>query len=429
MSVHPAFDHLGSASGIAEYRLRSNGLRVLHLHDGSTPTATFMVTYLVGSRHEPDGLTGATHFLEHLMFKGTDRYNRAAGSSVFQVLQRLGAQVNATTWVDRTNYYALLPSAHVDVAMAIEADRMRGARITPGDVDDERTVILNELDRGENEPSRRLYQAVFRTAFEEHPYRHPTIGWRPDVESVSAGGLRGFYDTYYWPDNAVASVIGDVSVQAALEGVERHFGAIPSAPSALPRVSVTEPAQTGRRVTTVRMRGEPPAVMMAWKAPEGTAPETDALTMLGMVLSSGKSSRLYRSLVDSGLALSQSASVTRFHDPGLFHVYVLLAPGAEHERIEEVVLDAIDSLVRDGIDEAEMRRARAQLRAHEAYSRDGTFAMAAQLNEAIAAGDWRLFVTLRERMDRLTASQVVEAARSRLVDHTLTLGRFVPTEA
>ncbi len=423
---HDAFQCLDAAAGVTEFRHRGNGLRVLHLPDRSTPTVTVMVTYLVGSRNEKAGLTGATHFLEHLMFKGTERYNRASGTSVFQTLQRLGAQVNATTWVDRTNYYAMLPSAHVDVAMTLEADRMRGARFLPGDVEDERSVILNELDRGLNEPARRLYQAVFRTAFERHPYRHPTIGLREDVAAVTPEALRGFYDTFYWPDNAVASVIGDVEEERMLGLVDEIFGAVPRSPAPARPVDAEEPPQTRTRRTTVRMAGEPPAVMMAWKGPRGTDDQADALALLGMVLSSGRLGRLYRALVDRGLAISQAATLTRFRDPGLFYVYALLAPGTDHEAIEHVILNEVARIAEGGVAEEEIARARVQLRAHDAFSRDGPFAMAGQLNEAIAAGDWRLYATLPERIERLRAEDVVSAAERYLREESLTVGRFVP---
>ena len=423
---HDAFERLDSVAGVTEFLHRGNGLRGLHLPDSSTPTATFMVTYLVGSRHEPEGLTGATHFLEHLMFKGTERFNRDAGTSVFQTLQRLGAQVNATTWVDRTNYYAMLPSAHVETAMAIEADRMRGARIRPRDVSDERSVILNELDRGRNEPPRRLYQSVFRTAFDVHAYRYPTIGLREDVAAVTPEALRAFYDTFYWPDNAVASVIGDVDEAAALALVDGHFGSISRAPAAVPETTVREPEQTGRRDVEVRMTGDPPAILMAWKGPAGTDPAADALALLSMVLSSGRTSRMYRGLVDSGLAVGQSASVTRFRDPGLFTIYVMLAPGVDHPSIEEAVRAELKAVVDRGLTDEELERARTKLRAQEAFSRDGPFAMADQLNESIAAGDWTLYATLRDRIERLTADDVVSAAVRTLRDERLTVGRFIP---
>ena len=173
-----AFTYVESSGGIEAYRMKSNDLQVLLLPEAAAPVVTFMITYRVGSRNESTGLTGATHFLEHLMFKGTERFNKEKGATIFNVLQRVGAQVNATTWLDRTNYYELLPKEHLALAIEIEADRMRGARISEEDIESERTVILNEFDRGENEPIRKLYHAVWSAAFVAHPYHHPTIGWR-----------------------------------------------------------------------------------------------------------------------------------------------------------------------------------------------------------------------------------------------------------
>ena len=230
---HRAFDYVQTSDGIEEYRLTANGLQVLLLPVAAAPVATFMVTYRVGSRNERAGLTGATHLLEHLMFKGTERFHKDRGTSIFPVLQRVGAQINATTWYDRTNYYELLPKEHLALAVEIEADRMRNARVSADDLASERTVVLNELDRGENESTRKLLHALYATAFFAHPYGHPTIGWRSDVERVTADGLRHFYDTYYWPDNATASVIGDFDRAEALDLIEQHFGAIPSAPDPL----------------------------------------------------------------------------------------------------------------------------------------------------------------------------------------------------
>ena len=420
------FEQTDDRAGISAWLHRGNGLRVLVHPNRTVPAATLMVTYLVGSRDEPTGLTGATHFLEHLMFKGTERHNRELGTSVFQVLQRVGGQVNASTWVDRTNYYALLPSQELERAAAIEADRMRGARLYDADVESERSVILNELDRGENEPVRRLHQLVWSTAYSMHPYRHPTIGWRGDVENMTADGLRHFYDTYYWPDNAVVSIVGDIDVAEALDLVDRHFSGIPRAPAPIPYVRAVEPEQAGPRRVTVRMAGEPGAVLVAWKSPGGLERSTDALSLLAMLLARGKSSRLYHALMDTGIAMSQSAWVSRFRDPGLFQVMAMPAPGHTHAEVEAVIRSEIERISRDGVDEAECARARRQLRADEAFSRDGPFAVAARLNEAIAAGDWRLFTDLADRVETLGAADVQEATRTYLVDRVETVGWFEP---
>ena len=208
--VPEEFDFLKERVGIREFRLRSNGLHVLLLRNTVAPVATFAVVYSVGSRNEAVGHTGATHLLEHLMFKGTPEFNREGGTAVAAVLEALGARFNATTWFDRTNYYETIPSDQIEVAMRIEASRMRGAfirdrlRAVLGDEDraPEMTVVRNEYERGENSPFQVLYKETFATAFREHPYHHPTIGWRADIEGVTTARLKEFYDVFYHPNNA-----------------------------------------------------------------------------------------------------------------------------------------------------------------------------------------------------------------------------------
>lgn len=423
------FDHVETLAGITEVRLRANGLQILLLPQAAAPVATFMVTYRVGSRDERTGLTGATHFLEHLMFKGTERFNKARGTSIFNVLQRVGAQVNATTWNDRTNYYELLPREHLPLALEIEADRMRGALIDPEEVDRERTVILNEFDRGENEPMRKLYQAVWSTAYIAHPYHHPTIGWRSDIESATSEGLRHFYDTYYWPNNATLSIIGDFDVRDTLEAVMDRFGGIPSAPTPLPEVHTREPEQQGERRVTLRMAGQLGALMLAYKSPSAMEEDSDALNVLAMALSSGKSSRLYRRLTDTGLVSSVSAVASRFRDPGLFYCYALLSGEATHDQVEAALRAELERVKEEGVAEAELQRARSKLKAQTAFARDGSFSLASQLNEAIAAGDWRLFATFLERIEAVTADDVRRVAQTYCVDDRCTVGRYVPVPA
>ena len=423
---HDAFDFVQSSGGIDEYRLQSNGLQVLLMPQAVAPVVTFMVTYRVGSRNERAGLTGATHLLEHLMFKGTERFHKDRGTSIFNTLQRVGAQVNATTWYDRTNYYELLPNEHLGLAVEIEADRMRNARVSDDDLASERTVVLNELDRGENDPTRKLLHAVYATAFFAHPYGHPTIGWRSDIERVSAAGLRHFYDTYYWPDNATASVIGDFGRAAALAHVAEQFGPIPAAPDPFEHNVTEEPPQLGERRVTVRQAGQLGAVMLAFKSAPGLTDEADALDVLATALGEGKSSRLYRRLTDQGLTTSVFAYSPRLRDPGLFIVYGALAPDVMHAQVEEALWEVVAEAAESGLTEDEMRRARSQIVAQEAFGRDGPYAVASQLNEAIAVGDWTLFTTLLDRIDRVTPQSVQEAARRTFVRDALTVGLYDP---
>jgi len=424
---HGSFDFVEESAGILCYRLKSNGLRLLVYPDDATSVAAFMVTYHVGSRNEGTGVTGATHMLEHLMFKGSERYNRRLGTDIFEVLQQVGAQVNATTWLDRTNYYEVLPTEHLSLAAAIEADRMRNALIDETDLASERIVILNELDRGRNEPIRNLHDSVWAAAFNAHPYRHPTIGWRTDVEAISAADLRAFYDTFYWPNNATVTVIGAVGVTAVLDLVAEHFGAIAESPAPIPDVRTKEPQQTGPRRVVVRQAGEVGAVIRGYKSPSALHEDADALEVLSRVLTSGMSSRGYRMLTDRSLTTSVSSSAGRFRDPGLFQIYAMAGNAATLEEVDKALSEMIDSVLENGVTEEEMRRAQARIEAQEAYSRDGPFQIAAQLNEAIAAGDWKLYTTFGRRMASVTSERVGEAARAYLREDQLTTGFYEPT--
>ncbi len=436
---HPAFTFDRAEGGVEAYRHTENGLMVLLAPDptgeAAPPVAAFQVTYRVGSRNEGAGLTGATHLLEHLMFKGTDRFNREAGTSVFQTLQSIGGSINATTWYDRTNYYAVLPEAYLPLAVEVEADRMRGARVSDDDLASERTVVLNELDRGENEAFRKLLHAVFASAFHAHPYGHPVIGWRSDVETVTASGLRHFYDTYYWPSRATASVAGRFDRREVLDLLDEHFGAIPAGPEAAPEAeplaniadTVTrEPEQRGERRTTVRMAGELGSVLLGYKAPPGLSETSDALDVLVQVMTAGKSSRLFKRLTDKGLTTSAFAYYPRLRDPGLFLLYGNLAADVEHATVEAELKAALEEIAGGGITQAEMDRARRQVIADEAYGRDGPHAIVAQLNEAIAVGDWTLFTRYRERIEAVTPEAVQAAAVAIVSDDRLTVGHYLP---
>lgn len=428
ITLPAGFLPVARSAGISEYRYEPSGLRVLVLPQAGAPVVTFMVTYHVGSRNEWNGLTGATHFLEHLMFKGTERFHGRHGTSIFNTLQRVGARINATTWFDRTNYYELLPREHLGLAMEIEADRMRNALLDPGDVESERTVILNEMDRGENDASRMLYQQVWATAYQAHPYHHPTIGWRGDVQRVTADGLRHFYDTYYWPDNATATIIGDITPEDALRLVEQHFGPVPASSNAIRHDVTPEPTQQGERRLTVEQVGQLGTVMIAYKSPPALDADTDALDVLCTILGNGKDSRLYRHLTDRGLVSGAYASASRLRDPGLTYFRAFLAPERTHEEVEAAIYEILADVARGGIRTSELERAITQLSAQVAFSRDGSFGIAAQLNEAIAAGDWRLYADYIDRIRRVSPEDVQRVASQYFTERTRTVGWYVPNQ-
>jgi zinc protease len=367
--------------------------------------------------------------LEHLMFKGTERYHKREGTSIFETLQRVGAKVNASTWLDRTNYFEMLPTEHLPLALDIEADRMRGALLDPDDVEDERTVILNERDRKQNDPVSRLFDEVWGAAFVAHPYHHPTIGWKSDIESITPDGLREFYDTFYWPDNATLSIVGQFDRPEVLAEAAEQFGTIDAAPHDIPEVTTDEPEQSGQRRVTVRQDGQLGAVLMGYKSPPALDEDSDVLDVLARILASGKGSRLYRRCTDQGLTSDVFGINFRLRDPGLFSVFAYLAPDQDHETVEAAIEDTIEDIKTNGVTAGELDRARSQLRAQTAFDRDGPMRVASQLNEALAAGDWTLYTEYLDRLDDITVDDVQRVARTYLTSETSTVGRYVPSES
>jgi zinc protease len=419
-------EHVQTLDGIEEYRLESNGLTVLLMPNEGLPVATVMVTYKVGSRNEVTGTTGATHILEHMMFKGTERFNSTDGSDYSTQMERIGARSNATTWFDRTNYYATMPSEYVPMAIELEADRMRGLLIRQEDLDSEMTVVRNEYERGENSPVRTLLTELFASAYMAHPYGHPTIGWHSDIENTSPEKLRAFYDTFYWPENAVLTVIGGFDPDATLAAIVDYYGAIPKAPHAIPTVETSEPQQIGSRRVTIRRAGQVGVVMIGFKVPEGSHEDWAALSLLQQILGADKSGRLYRALEDNGKASATFTYAPQLHDPGLFIFGAYLTPDATHEEVEAIILDEIDSLIRGGVDADELARAKSVIKASTVYGRDGPYAIADQINDAIAMGDWSAYINLPEAIQSVPAEALQTVAAKYFIERSSTTGWFVP---
>lgn len=428
-NIPNGFKEVKKEGGITEYQLEKNGLTVLLLEDHSAPVLTFMVTYRVGSRNEVTGTTGATHILEHLMFKGTDKYNKANGGHIDAQLGNIGARLNATTWMDRTNYYESIPSDFLELAIDIESDRMRNLWLHKEDKESEMTVVRNEFERSENSPFSALNTEVWATAFQAHPYHHSTIGWRSDIENVPIEKLRAFYDTFYWPNNATVTIIGDFNSTNALELVNKYYGAIPTSPNPIPQLYTIEPEQQGERRTVVSRAGQLGVVGVAHKVPEGSHVDTYPLVLLDYILSNGKTSRFYKALVDQGKAVNVFDFYVPLHDPSIFTPYVFLAPGATHEEVEEIILSEIEKIKTDGVTEDELQRAISQITAETAYGRDGSFSIASQINEAIAMGDWTFYVNYLDNLKKVKTSDIQEVVKKYFVKEHRTVGYFIPKVA
>ena len=414
----------------------------------SAPVATVMVVYHVGARNEAVGYTGSSHLLEHMLFKGTHANSRANGRAFADIMNEIGASKNATTWIDRTNYFETVPLEFLPLALELEADRMRNALIADADRRSEMTVVRNELERNDNNPARVLSAALVATAFREHPYHHPTIGWRCDVEGVSTQRLRELYDGFYHPGNASLFVVGDLDVERTRELVERYFGTLPAAPVTIPEVYTTEPPQLGERSVSVKRPGEDALLAYAYHTPaalgqmttlspaevaqraaalpEREATDSYALEVLARILGRGRTSRLARALVDQRLALDVSAWNWASRDPGLFQILVNVTPGVAGDDVRREVERTLAALAADGPTEAEVERVRAQVAVQRAFARDGTFGLAQRLGEFEAVGSWHLDDDYVERIAAVTPDDVRNAMRTYLHEDNRTTGNLIP---
>ena len=424
--MNSQFELIKSSGGIDEYRLKSNGLRVLMLQDLSTPVATFMVTYHVGSRNEAIGYTGSTHLLEHLMFKGSRNYNKENGTAIWDELQSIGAQINATTWNDRTNYFEVVPSEYIEKAISIEADRMRFSFLRDEDRQPEMTVVRNEYERGENSPFDVLDKNIWATAYQAHPYHHSTIGWRSDIENVSTERLKEFYDVYYWPNNATATIIGDFQKDTTLSLIAKYFGEHKKSDHEIPKVYTEEPLQEGPRRIVVKRSGQSGITAVAHKTPPGLDVDMYVFQVLGKILCDGKSSRLYKKIVDQGLATSLFMYDFPFKDNGLFITYAFLTPDTDNQKVEDIILKEYNDIISNGVEDSEIMRAVAQIRASVAFSRDGSYAVASALNEAIAIGDWQFYTSYVEKIELVSAKDIKRVAAKYLTEDQSTVGWFIP---
>jgi zinc protease len=424
-----SFEFVREKAGIREFILRRNGLKVLLLANRVAPVVTFAVVYHVGSRNEAVGYTGATHLLEHLMFKGTREYRREKGTAIAAVLDRLGARFNATTWFDRTNYYETIPSAELDAVLKLEASRMRGALLRDEDRQPEMTVVRNEFERGENSPFQVLYKHSFAVAFREHPYHHPTIGWGSDIEGVATQRLKEFYDVFYHPNNATAMLIGDFEEEAALSAIARRFGAIPPSPRPIPPVYTVEPPQEGERRFIVRRTGEVAWVALSWRTVAARHADTPALAVLGNILGGGITSRLYQALVEPAMTLSVTAVPWQLKDPALFSIFAPVRPGVEPSAVERVIREQMAKIASDGVTEAEVAKARRQIEAEVIFDRDSTDQIAGSLSEAIAVADWEWYANYPAAIGRVSAADLKRIAADHFRDDGLTVGLFEPKGA
>jgi len=417
--------------GIAQYRLKSNGMTILLQQDRASPVFTFMVVYHVGSRNEAPGNTGSAHLLEHMIFnKSTQNFGRAKGHKTFQeVLYESGADAgssNMTTWYD-LNGYSTLPSDKLETAMRIEADRLGRALILDSERASEMSVVRNEFEIGENNPFQALLKATVAAAILAHPYHWSTIGYRSDIEGVTTEKLREHYKAYFHPDNSEAILVGDFDVETALALFDREFGSFPRAASPIPKVITVEPPQEGERRALVKRPGTLGLTMVGYIRPGASHPDFIALEVLSNILGDGVNSRLHQALVEKGLATNVSSFNFTLRDPYPLLLFVTNAPGKSHQDVENAVKSTVAEVLDRGVTDEEVRRAQQQIEVSVIRSRDGTYNFAANLGESVASTDWKWFLDYVDRIKAVTAADVKRVAQAYLVPDHATVGWFIPS--
>lgn len=422
--------------GVLKTRL-DNGLVVLIKAVHHAPVATFWLWYRVGSRNEVPGITGASHWVEHMLFKGTPRY---PGEVLDRLISREGGAWNAMTFYDWTAYYEVMPADRIQLGLELEADRMVNAAFDPEEVEAERTVILSERSGAENSPAWLLYEEMLSVAFRLHPYRHPVIGERADLETMTREDLYSHYRRYYVPNNAIAVLVGDVDARRALKTIERLFGALPAGEPP-PQVRRPEPPQYGERRVIVNREGQTAFVGVAYRAYPITHPDYFALTVLdsivagasspnfmGTASTSNKTSRLYRALVETELAAGVDGGMVATLDPYLYTVTATVREGRTPQEVEAALNAEFERLARGEISEEEFEKARKQAKALFAYDSESVSSQGFWLGFAeTLVGDYLWFDAYLEHLMAVTLEDVKRVAADVFHPHRRTVGWYLPT--
>lgn len=402
-----------------------NGLKVLALKDPSAPMAVFQIWYHAGSINEQVGKTGLSHLLEHMMFKGTSKY----GAKVFsRIIKRAGGIDNAGTSKDYVFYYQKLAPDRLHLSIELEADRMQNLLIDPEETLSERDVVMEERRmRYEDNPQNLLYEEVVSAAFKNHPYGWPGIGRMSDIKGLTGDDLREYYKTYYIPNNALIVVAGNIDVDSLMAQIRKEFGIIPRGPD-VKAVKLGEPKQRGERRVFIKKEAELPYIFAAYKAPNIMNEDSYALEALASILSGGRSSRIYKSLVDKKqLALSAGAGYSNIRKyPFLFYLYGTAAIGKAIDEVEKALYDEVEKIKKEPPEEKEVQKVKNQIEADFIMGQDSIFFQAEMLGIFEMLGDWRLRDEYLEGIRRVTPEDVQRVAKKYLIEDKRTVGVLIP---
>lgn len=413
-----------------------NGLVALLREVHTAPVATFWVWYRVGSRNEVPGITGISHWVEHMLFKGTPTLGKGEFS---RLVNRHGGTWNGFTWKDFTAYFETLPAGHVGLGIRIESDRMVNTLFDPAEVSSERTVIISEREGAENNPEYALSEEVEAAAYRVHPYRHAVIGYKSDLWAITRDDLVQHYRTYYAPNNAVLVAVGDFDGEVLLHEIREAFGPIPPGPPPPPVRSVEPPQEGERRVEVTRPGGAVPVVQMAFHAPSVSHPDFFPLLLADGMLSGFKgpgvfggevigvrSSRLYRALVERELTVEAGSAFRPSLDPTLFEVGAALRPGVAPERVEAAILEELRRVGEEPVDAEELEKVRKQARAQWVYTADGVSPQAVLLGSTEVVADGDFLRNFWDKLSAVTPEAIRGAAARTFARENRTVGWYFP---
>jgi zinc protease len=415
-----------------------NGLKVVVKEVHTSPLVSVWCWYRVGSGDEGPGLTGASHWVEHMNFKGTVNIPR---EQMKGIVERFGGMWNGYTWIDQTTFLETAGRAALDQMLFIEAERMAYGLYEAAECESERTVIISELQGGENDPDQLLETEVTASAFRAHPYGHPTIGWIEDLRSMSRDDLYEFYRRFYIPTNATLVVVGDVDASDVMRRAEKHFASIPE--GKIPeRIHAIEPEQVGERRVVIEREGTTGYVKVVFRAPAVSEPDFFPMLVLDALLTGAKGvnlwssfrgvppqrrARLYTALVERGLASMVSGAILPTAQPYLYTLSFTANDGVPLAAVETAAFDEIERVQKAGVEPSEVERARHQLRARLVFDNDGVTNIAHQLGYFETVAGPGFLSSIQQGIEGVTPDQIWDVARRRLTPVNRTVGWFRPT--
>lgn len=403
------------------------------MHD--KPVVATIIWYRVGSRNEELGQTGKSHFLEHMLFKGTDRYKKG---EIDLVTHLNGGSNNAFTWLDFTAYYFTFASDRWEAALEMEASRMRNTTFAEVEFASEKQVVEEELRIGLDGPWEALENEVWATAFRQHPYHWPTVGWLEDLEAASGADMKAYYDKWYHPRHATLVIAGDFETDDVLQKIELLFGPLDAGPLILP-LNILEPPQRGEKRLVVKKQTPVERLLIAYHAPQVAHPDSYALKVVESILSTGKSSRLYQRLVERDQSVTNADAGYHDHiDPSLFYFQAELKPGFPLSDVERATFEEIDRLKRGDISQAELDKAKRQIEASLVLGSEEPLQQAMLLGqyETIAFGEqvpedsrgYQYLDTLLERVCAVTTEDIATVAGRYFTEDNRTVGHLINDE-